>query len=173
MKNLAAINKKYILLFVPAILLLGWLAWYFSDKQVIKRQLLELSWDVSKEEEESTMEMALKMREIKLQLSEKNIVVIPERNFNETVEEDLIIQYLMYYRKRYETMTVSFENMLITLPEKGKAEVTTTVFLDRKEPQHEPTQLQAPVDLFLKKNEKDSGRDWLLYKAKVPEILVE
>ncbi len=162
-------NKYNLAFFVLAVVLIGWLSWYFSDKQVIKRQLIELSWDLSKKGDESTMEMALKMREVKLLLAAESLVVIPERKYSESVGQDMIIRHLMYYRDLYETLTVTFEKMVIDIPDKGEARVESAVVLLKQELGKTAIQVRAPVELMLHKQDKE----WLLRKATVPEILVE
>jgi hypothetical protein len=165
-------NKYTLIISALSVLLIGWLSWYFSDKQVIKRQLIELSWNLSKKGKESTMETVLKMREVKLLLATENFVVIPERNYSESLPDDLIIRYLMYYRDRYENMTVTFEDILIDIPVKGAAEVSATVLLLRQKLRKEPAEIQASVELILKEQEEKGGNEWLLHKATVPEVLL-
>lgn len=167
-------KNKYTLMIISvlSVSLIGWLSWYFSDKQVITRQLIELSWNLSKKDKESTIETALKMRAVKLLLAAENLVVIPERNYSESLPDDLIVRYLMYYRNRYENMTVTFEDILIDIPVKGAAEVSATVLLLRGKPQKEPAEIQASVELSLKKQEEKGGKKWLLRRATVPEVLL-
>jgi hypothetical protein len=162
-------NKYNLALLVLAVVLIGWLSWYFSDKQVIKRQLIELSWNLSKKGDESTMEMALKMREIKLLLAAESLVVIPERNYSESLGQDMIIRYLMYYRDLHEILTVTFEGMVIDIPDKGEARVESAVVLLKQYLGKTAVKVHAPVELMLHKQDKK----WLLRKATVPEILVE
>ena len=100
--------------------------------------------------------------------------VVSERNYSETVPRDMIIRYLMYYRDRYEMLTVSFEDLLIELPAKGEATASATVLVQRKKSQNDPEELGEPVELLLKKDkEKKGGRDWRLVEAKVSAALVE
>ena len=167
-------KNKYILLAIPALLLFIWLGWYFSDKQVITRQLTELTWNLNKEKEEATLETGLKLREIKQMLASDVRAIVSERNYNETLPRDVIIRYLMYYRDKYETLTVSFENLLIELPTKGEATASATVLVQRKKPQNDLEELSEPVKFLLKKGkEKKGGRDWRLVEAKVSAALVE
>ena len=167
-------NKKYILFSIPALLLIIWLGWYFSDKQVIKRQLNELSWNISKESEESTLDTALKLGEVKKMLPPNFRAIVSERNYSESLPYDMIIRYLMYYRDRYDTLSVSFTDLVIELPTKEEATVSTTVLVQRKKAEDEPEQLNEPVEFLLKKNtEKKRGRKWLLVQASVTAALVE
>lgn len=167
-------KNKYILLVIPALLLLFWVGWYFSDKQVVKRQLNELTWNLNKEKDESTLETGLKMREVKQMLASDVRAVVSERNYSETLPHDMLIRYLMYYRDRYETLTVSFEDLLIELPAKGEAAATATVLVQRKKPQDDPEELREPVELLLKKDtEKKRGRDWCIVEATVSANLIE
>jgi hypothetical protein len=167
-------KKKYILISIPALLLLVWLGWYFSDKQVIKRQLTELTWNLNKEKKEATLETALKMREIKQMLAADIRAIVSERNYSEILAHDMLIRYLMYYRDRYQTLTVRFTNLLIELPAKGEATVSATVLVQRKKQQNDIEELSEPVEFLLKKDkEQKGGRDWRLVEARVSAALVE
>ncbi|MCI5145055.1 MAG: hypothetical protein D3923_05870 [Candidatus Electrothrix sp. AR3] len=163
-------NKYISIAFVLAVILCSWLGWYFSDKQVIKRQLIGFSWDLSKEEEESTMETALKMRGIKAGLAAKCLVLIPEGNHSKNLENEMIIRYLIYFRNRFERISVLFaEDMSITIPTKGEAVVQSTVLLHKQKMGQEPVNVSAPVELSLKKQEGE----WLLNQAELAKVLVE
>ena len=167
-------NKKYIFVAIPVLVLIIGLAWYYSDKQVIKRQLNELTWNISKEAKESTLDTALKMGEVKQMLAQNVQAIVSERNYNESQPYDMIIRYLIYYRGQYQTLSVSFSNLVIAFPEKEKAAVSVTVDLQRTKAGNEPEQLNEPVELLLKKNtEKERGRKWLLEQASVTAALVE
>ncbi|RWX45715.1 hypothetical protein H206_00702 [Candidatus Electrothrix aarhusensis] len=168
-------KKNYILISIPALILLILLGWYFSDKQVIKRQLNELTWNLNKEKSEPTLENGLKMREIKQMLAPDVRAIVSERNYRETLAHDMLIRYLMYYRDKYETLTVSFEDLLIELPAKGEATASATVLVQRKKQQNDLEELREPVELLLRKKDKEQkgGRDWRLVEAKVSAALVE
>ncbi|CAK8716485.1 hypothetical protein GMJAKD_05660 [Candidatus Electrothrix aarhusensis] len=168
-------KKNYILISIPALILLILLGWYFSDKQVIKRQLNELTWNLNKEKSEPTLETGLKMREIKQMLAPDVRAIVSERNYRETLAHDMLIRYLMYYRDKYETLTVSFEDLLIELPAKGEATASATVLVQRKKQQNDLEELREPVELLLRKKDKEQkgGRDWRLVEAKVSAALVE
>lgn len=163
-------NKKNLILLALALVLIGWLSWYFSDKQVVKRQLIELTLNLSKKKGESTMETALKMRGVKAVLADNCTVIIPESKQSESVENDMIIRYLMHYRDRYRTLSVNFEDMLIDIPVKGEAQVLSTVLLVKNTSGKEPISVRAPVALTLKK-QKD--KDWLLHETVVPRVLLQ
>ena len=100
--------------------------------------------------------------------------IVSERNYSESLPYDMIIRYLMYYRDRYDTLSVSFTDLVIELPTKEEATVSTTVLVQRKKAEDEPEQLNEPVEFLLKKNtEKKRGRKWLLVQASVTAALVE
>ncbi|WP_339136340.1 MAG: hypothetical protein WGN25_00420 [Candidatus Electrothrix sp. GW3-4] len=167
-------KNKHILLSIPALLFLIWLAWYFSDKQVIKRQLTELTWNINKEKKEPTLETGLKLREVKRMLASDVQGVIPQRNYRKTLDRDMAIRYLMYYRDQYETLTVSFSDLLIELPAKGEATATATALVEKKKPQHDLEELSDPIEILLKKDkEEKGGREWRLVQATIPATLVE
>ena len=169
------IKNKYIFLSIPVFLLIVSLAWYFSDKQVIKRQLTELTWNISKEAKESTLDTALKLREVKKMLAPNILAIVSERNYSETLPQDMIIHSLMYYRDRYETLAVSFTDLEIELPAKGEATVLATVLVQRKKAQNEPEQLTESVEILLKKNNEveKGGKKWQMVQASIASSLVE
>jgi hypothetical protein len=166
--------KNKALFSIPFLVLIIGLAWYYSDRQVIKRQLNELTWNISKEEQESTLDMALKMGEVKQMLAPSVQAIVSERNYSNSLPYDMIIRYLMYYRNQYETLAVSLTEPVIEFPEKGKATIAVTVGVQRTQAGKEPEQLNEPVELLLEKNtEKERGRKWLLIQASVTAALVE
>lgn len=153
-----------------ALVLTGWLCWYFSDRQAIRRQIISLSWEMSKKNsQESTMETALKMREIKSALAAMCQLIISETHYDESLENDLIILYLNQYRDRYETISVTFDDMKIDLPAKSEAAVQGTVSVRKQEHQGVPKEVSAQVRLVLKKQDGD----WLLTQAEIPAVLAE
>jgi hypothetical protein len=170
-KELLAKRKPAVIGIALALILISWLCWYFSDKQVIKRQLIGMTWELSKKNrQESTMETALKMREVKAMLADNCTVLIPERNkYAESVERDMAIIYLMHYRDRYEMLAVSFEEMNIEFPVKGEAVVQSKVLLRKQSNQPPPTELTAPVKLTMKKQ----NGDWLLTQAEIAAALLD
>ena len=164
-------RKPVVIGIALALILISWLCWYFSDKQVIKRQLIGLTWEISKKDrQESTMETALKMREVKAMLAESCTLVVPERKQSaESVERDMAIIYLMHYRDRYEVLAVTFEEMDITFPAKGEAVIQSKVLLKKQTNQPPPAELTAPVTLTM---QKQNG-DWLLTQAEVAAVLLD
>jgi hypothetical protein len=168
-KELLMERKYAVIGGVLALILVGWLCWYLSDKQVIKRQLIGLSWEVNKKSrQESTMEMALKMREIKEALAAGCQVTVPESRFSDTLEPDMAIMYLMHYRDRYETIAATFTDIRIAFPAKGEAAVQATVLLERQTSQAPPAAVSAPVTLALQK--QPGG--WRLTKVEIAAALV-
>ena len=152
-----------------AVLLISWLAWYFSDRQVIKRQLTAMAWDVSREPQESTMETAIKMRDVKAVLASQCRVTVPETHLDESFERDMGIMYLMNYRSRYQMLAPSFEEMEISFPADNVAAVQATVLLKRQKQQGQPTEVAAPVKLTLQKTDGD----WLLNHAELAAALLD
>ncbi len=171
-KELLAKRKPAVIGATLALVLISWLFWYFSDRQVIKRQLTALSWDLGKESrQESTMETALKMRDVKAVLAESCCtLIVPERGRrSEFAERDLAVMYLMHYRDRYETLSLNFEEMDIDFPAKGEAAVRSQVQLLRQaKPEQPAAETTARVLISLKKQDGD----WMLTQAEVAEVLI-
>lgn len=164
-------KKIVIVTLVLALALGGCFAWYyFSDPQVIKRQLAGLAAEIGKEGQEPPVAMALKMRNVKNTLAKSCLVVIPERDYSESLEPDLIIQYLIYHRNRFTQFAVAFENMTIDLPTKERATVQTIIRLRYQNAgQAALAEEMHQVELALVKSDKK----WLLDKITMPAGLVE
>jgi hypothetical protein len=154
---------------IGAILLLCWLGWYFSARQVIKRQLTAMAWDIGREAQESTMETALKMRDVKAVLASTCEILVPGKHRKETVERDMGIMYLMHYRDQYQLLTPQFQDIAIDFPADTEAEVKATVLLQRQKQQGQVTEVTAPVQLVLKKTDGD----WLLTQAEIAAALLD
>lgn len=164
------VKKLITVALVLAVALGSWFAYYFSDKEVVKRQLTGLAGELSKESRETPIQLALKMRAVKDQLADRCQVLIPERSYDEALEQDLIIRYLMYRRNSYEVITVAFEELHVDIPAKGEAAAQVTVRINmNKANQAEAVEESGQVELTLKKGEDN----WLLYTVIVPENLVE
>jgi hypothetical protein len=165
-------GKKIIIATLALTVVLGgcFALYYFSDTEVIKRQLSGLAAEIGKEGQEPPMAMALKMRTAKNALAKSCLVVIPERGYSESLESDLIIQYLIYHRNRFALLAVAFENMTVAIPAKERAAVQTAVRLRHlKAGQTELAEEVYQVELALVKRDKK----WLLDKVTLPEALVE
>ncbi|MEN8257970.1 MAG: hypothetical protein ABFS09_08930 [Thermodesulfobacteriota bacterium] len=161
--------KKIIVVTLVLVIALGaWLSYYFSDKEVIKRQLAGLAVELSKEGRETPVQMALKMREVKDMLADSCQVVVPQRNYREAVEQDLIIRYLIYHRNRYTLIMVAFEDLEIEIPAKGQAQVQSTVRLQRQQGNGATAVEVHPLELSLTKGDKA----WLLKAVTMPEALI-
>ena len=162
-------NKLIIVALVLTVVLGSWFAYYYSDKEVIKRQLTGLAGKLEKEAGETPIQLALKMRAVKDQLADRCRIVVPERSFDEALEQDLIIRYLMYRHNGYEVITVVFEELQVDIPAKGEAAAQVTVRINmNKANQAEAVEESGQVDLTLKKGEDN----WLLHTVIVPENLV-
>lgn len=148
----------------------GWLTYYFSDKVVIKRQLTGIAMALGKEGQESPIQMALKMREVKNMLAASCLVTIPEREYTEAMEQDLIVHYLIYHRNRYTLLTVAFKDVSIDIAAKGQAVVESTVLLRlQNTAQTSPVEENHQVKFSLVKGDKK----WLFDTVTMPEAMVK
>lgn len=163
--------KKLICLGLVVVLALGgWLAHYFSDKEVIKRQLTVLAVELSKEGKETPVQIGLKLGKVKKMLATSCRVTIADMDHVEDVERDLVIHYLIYYRQRYRAFTIALEDMAIDIPGKGAATVKTMVHLTRmKKAGGESRAEQHPVDLVMRKGEEN----WLIHAVIMPDALIK
>lgn len=164
--------KKIFIAALMLVVVLGgcFALYYFSDTEVIKRQLAGVAAEIGKEGQEPPMAMALKMRNIKYTLAESCLVVIPERGYSESLEPDLIIQYLIYHRNRFVLFVVAFENLVVDIPAKERATVQAMVRVRHLSAgEAEPVEEGGQVELALVKGDKK----WLLDKVTMPEALVE
>jgi hypothetical protein len=160
-----------IILILSSILLGSWLTYYFSDRQVIKRQLAALAMEISKEVEETPLQMALKMGRLKNRLLNPCQVVIPERNDIHSLEPDSILRYLMYYRQRYAQISITLEQVEINLTSGEEAMVQTTVHLLRQTTLAQTDAMVEiqPIELILIKHETV----WQIKQVTIPESLTQ
>ncbi len=160
-----------LILILTSILLGSWLTYYFSDKEVIKRQLNGLAAQLSKEGQETSIQMGLKMAQVKNRLHNPCQVVIPERKYMQPLEQDLIIRYLMYYRQRYAQITLTFENISINIQHKGQAMIRAEVHLLRRTQTNQDELLSEvyPLDFSLAKQDKI----WEIMQVTLPEAITE
>jgi hypothetical protein len=169
-KELLARRNLPVIGIVLALVLMSWLFWYFSDRQVIRRQLIGLTWEVSrKNSQESTMEAALKMGMIKDALAANCRIMVPETHFDENMARDMAVMYLMHYRDQYERIAAEFEEMRIEFPAKSEAAVQGAVSLQTQRHQQAEKEVAAQVKLALQKQDGV----WRLIKAEIPAALVE
>jgi ketosteroid isomerase-like protein len=167
-KKLLLDNKVAAIGMVLALLLASWLGWYFSARQVIKRQLVAMSWDISREPQESTMETAIKMRSIKAVLAAECRVIVPESRLDEKLERDMGIMYLMHYRNRYQMLVATFEKLHIDFAADDTASVQAVVLLKRQKQDASLTEVSAPVKLIMQKIDGE----WLLTQAEIASVLL-
>ncbi len=162
-------RKKLIMLALIVVVALGgWLAYYFSDTEVIKRQLAELAVELSKEGKETPVQMALKLRTVKEMLAPSCQVTLADSDHVEELERDMIIQYLIYYRQRYVALRVHFAAVEVDIPAKGEATVQTEVHLYRTRTAGLDTPPeQHPVEIFLDQDEDM----WLIQAVNMPDAL--
>ncbi len=162
-------KKITALVLVLCLALGGWLAFYFSAKQVIRRQLVDLGQALSKEEMETSLQMAVKMGRVKKMVAARCQVLIPERGYDQALEQDLIIHYLLYYRRHYAVVSVALADLDVAIPVKNEARVQATVHLQRQQVNQEMVAEVAPATLVLHKEEKE----WLINRVTMAEALVE
>lgn len=162
--------KKILLIAIVLVAALaGWLCYYFSDKMVIRRQFAELAQDLTKEEQEQPIPMALKMGKLKAMLAPTCQAAVPEKGYAEELEQGLVLQYVIYYRSRYTRLTVHLDDPQITIPAKGQAVVQVMAHLQRQLPgRMEPPLENHPVELSLRKGDER----WLIQKAVLPASLI-
>ncbi len=170
-KTMIEIKKRDILVvaLVVTVVMSGWLSNYFSDKKVIQRKLTQVALNLNKDEAETAVQLALKMRDVQDLLVPSCRVIVLERDYDESLEKDMIIRYLIYHRNLYDLINVSFEEMLVDIPTDGMAIVQATVRVLKVADQAEPVEELAQVELRMEKKEKK----WLLHQIILPETLLE
>ena len=163
--------KNILIAALGLVVVLGsWFAYvYFSDKEVIKRQLFGLAAEIGKDGQEPPVKMALKMGHIKNMADRRCMVIIPERGYEEALESDLIIQSIIYYRNRFALLAVSLDKMIILVSAKDNAEVQVTVTAQHQySAQADPVKKVHKVGLTLIKSDKK----WLIRKILIPAGLL-
>lgn len=162
-------SKKIIAVGIIAVAIAGFCFHYWSDKEVIKREMLSLATEISKTKDETPIPMALKMAAIKKRLTSPCTVIIPERHYTQPLEQDLVIRYLMYYRQQYQTIDLRFTDLVIDIPQKNNGLVHTTVHILRQANTalEEVDEELHPMQFTLIKKDKK----WRIQNVTVPQAL--
>ncbi|MHB1184312.1 MAG: hypothetical protein ACYC4A_06385 [Desulfobulbia bacterium] len=161
-------RKGFIAVVVLLVGVGGWLLYYLSDQQVIKRTFTALAVSLSKDGEETPVMIALKMKPVKDFIAPACEVTVPERNYHEMLEPGLITHYLIAYRSRQANLHVALEEILVKIPSKGRGEVSALVHVTANYNQPDFFEETHRVMFSLQKQEKN----WLLNKATLPDALV-
>ena len=94
--QISAMKNKLIIAIAIALLGSGWwLFYYFSDKEVIKRQFITLAKVIGKKGKETPLVIALKIKTVNEFFAQGCEVAVPERNFLKVMEPGLVIRYLI------------------------------------------------------------------------------
>jgi len=149
----------------------SWFAYdYFSDKEVIKRQLFGLAVEIGKEGQEPPVQLALKMGNVKNMVARSCLVIVPERGYSETLDPDVTTQFLIYYRNRFNRLAVTLDDMIVNVSTKETAGVQVAVSVKRLDSvQIETIKKNQLVELNLFKSDKK----WLIQKVTLPEALLD
>ncbi len=162
-------NKKSIIAVVVLLAgVTGWFLYYTSDKEVIKRTFTSIAVALGKEGEEAPIQLALKMRPVKDFIAPACEVIVPESNYHEVMDPDLVIRYLIIYRSRQANLQVAIDKILVDIPDKGLAEVSALVHVSANQNQPDFFDEVHPVKFSLQKQKKK----WLLHQATLPDALV-
>jgi hypothetical protein len=162
-------NKKSMI--AVAVLLAGvtgWLLHHYSDREVIKRTLTSLAVAIGKEGEEAPIQLALKMRPVKDFIAPACEVIVPESNYHEVLDPDLVTRFLIIYRSRQANLQVAIDKIFVDIPKKGSAEVSILVHVSANQNQPDFFDEVHPVKFSLHKQKKK----WLLHQATLPDALV-
>ena len=162
-------NKKWM---IPVAVLLagltGWFLHYTSDREVIKRTLNSLAVSIGKEGDESPIQLALKMRPVKDFIAPACKVIVPESSYQEDLNPDLVIRYLIIYRSRQANLQVAIDKIVVDIPGKGLAEVSMLIHITANRNQPDFFDEVYQVKFSLQKEEKK----WRLHQATLPDALV-
>ena len=161
-------NKSIIAVAVLLAGVFGWLLHHYSDKEVIKRTLSSIAVAIGKEGEEAPIQLALKMRPVKDFIAPACEVIVPESNYQEILDPDLVIRYLIIYRSRQANLQVAIDKILVDLPDKGSAEVSALVHVSANQNKPDFFDEVHQVKFSLQKQKKK----WLLHQATLPDALV-
>ncbi|MDO9041189.1 MAG: hypothetical protein Q7U64_02455 [Desulfocapsaceae bacterium] len=142
----------------------GWCLHHYSDREVIKRTLSSIAVALGKEGEESPIQLALKMRPVKDFIAPACKVNVPESNYHELLDPELVIRYLIIYRSRQAKLQVAIDGIQVDIPGKGSAEVSALVHVTANQNQHDFFDEVHQVNFSLQKQKKK----WQLHQATLP-----
>ena len=162
-------NKKLILVVIVLLAgITGWLLHHFSDREVIKRKFNSVAVGLSKQGEETPVALALKMRPVKDFIAPSCKVIVPETNYQESLDPDLVIRYLMLYRSRQSSLEIAMDKILVDIPGKGQAEVSALVHVTAN--LNQPDFFDEIHQLTFSLHKED--KKWLLHQTTLPAALV-
>jgi hypothetical protein len=162
-------NKKSVIAVVVLLAgVIGWCLHHYSDREVIKRTLGSMAVALGKEGEESPIQLALKMRPVKDFIAPACKVNVPESNYHEILDPDLVIRYLIVYRSRQANLLVTIDGIEVDIPGKGSAEVSILIHMTANQNQPDFFDEIHQVKFSLQKEEKK----WRLHQATLPDALV-
>lgn len=161
-------NKIIIAIVVLLAGVIGWLLHHYSDKEVIKRTFTSIAVALGKEGEESPIMLALKMRPVKDFIAPACEVIVPESNYREVLDPELVIRYLIIYRSRQTSLQMAIDEIVVDIPGKGAAEVSALVHVSANQNQPDFFDEVHQVRFSLHQQNKK----WLLRQATLPDALV-
>lgn len=162
-------KRKSIIAFVVVLLGVGgWLLYYYSDHQAIKRKFAAIAVSLSKDGEETPIMIALKMKPVKDFIAPACEVTLVERNYHEMLEPGLVTHYLILYRSRQANLRLALEEISVEIPSKGRGEVSALVHVTANYNQPDFFDETHRVQFSLQKQEKK----WLIHKTTLPDALV-
>ena len=162
-------NKKSMIAIIVLLAgVTGWFLHYTSDKEVIKRTFSSIAVALGKEGEEAPIQLILKMRPVKDFIAPACEVIVPESNYHELLDPDLVIRYLIVYRSRQANLQVAIDKIVVDIPGKGSAEVRILVHMSANRNQPDFFDEVHQVKFSLQKEKKK----WRLHQATLPDALV-
>ena len=81
-------------------------------------------------------------------------VIVPESNYHEVMDPDLVIRYLIIYRSRQANLQVAIDKILVDISDKGSAEVSALVHVSANQNQPDFFDEVHPVKFSLQKQKK-------------------
>lgn len=110
----------------------------------------------------------MKMRSVKTRLATVCNVVVPEKGYQEGVERDLAVQYLIYFRTRFSELHINLKQIAIEIDVEKHARVSSLVQLSGRKA-HQPVVLESyKVEISLTRFKGD----WQVEKVILPNDLL-
>lgn len=143
-----------------------------SREDRVLKTLYELSENIEKHSEENPLISAKKARNIAQAFADNCIIDIPFESFSRTVSSRDISDYALLRRSRFKTLSLNFQEITVSFPDKTTAQAGLTAILNGTQTGGKRPDLIYDLVFTLEKAEaEESG--WQISRIEVMQILEE
>ena len=163
------VKMKYLMIAFLIVIagILAALLYFPSEEKKVKKQFVFLSEHVSKDPSESPLTMANKIRGIQSLFAEHCDFKVPDYSLSDLYTREEISGIALRGRAHFSNLSLKFNDLKVSFPEKGVARVNMTGRLTGTTVYGEQVDETREMHWLLKKVEKK----WLFSRFEVIEVL--